>query len=69
MATIKTFPQVIFVTVEEDGSDDWLSANLTKRDSLGDSYNAIVGVYQFVSAEDVSEGPTLAKKRKSRATK
>ena len=34
MAEIKIFPQVIFVTVEEDGGNDYLLASLTKQDAL-----------------------------------
>lgn len=69
MPEIKTFPQVIFVTVEEDGQNDWLSANTTKEGALGDSNHVIAGVYQFVSSERVNRGPTVSTKRKTRAVR
>ncbi len=34
MANIKTFPQVIFVTVSEDGDNDYMLAALTKGEAL-----------------------------------
>lgn len=71
MARIKLFPEVIFVRVEADRNDDdvqYLVANLTKRDALDGETKAVVGLYKFVEAHEVQEGPTLAKKRRSRAT-
>lgn len=69
MAKISTFPQVIFVTVEEDGDNDWLSAQTTKRGSLGEAGKVIVGTYQFVCAEEVSEGDIVSRRIKTRRTK
>ena len=69
MAHITQFPQVIYVTVEEDGDNDWLSAQISKEGSLGDSKCAIVGTYQFIAAEEVTPGPIQTTKRKSRFTK
>ena len=69
MANIKTFPQVIFVTIEEDDDEDYMLATLTKRDALSDNTERIVGMYKFVASELVSEGQVTAKRRKTRATK
>ena len=69
MPKIDTFPQVIFVTVQEDGKDDWLSANLTKVGALGEAASEIVGTYQFVAAEEASKGPIVSKRLKNRRTK
>ena len=69
MAQIKTFPEVIFVTVMEDRDSEWLSANLTKRDALDEGGQKIVGLYKFMEAQDVREGPTVSKKLKNRRTK
>jgi hypothetical protein len=69
MAQIKTFPQVIFVTVEQEKDDEhWMLASLTKKDALSDNELAIVGMYQFVSAETVRDGQVVATKRKTRKT-
>lgn len=66
---IKTFPELIFVTVEQDGKDEWLSANVTKRGSLGDSGKVIVGVYKFVQAEEVREALPTFRRLKNRRTR
>ena len=68
MAKIKTFPQVIFVTVEQEKDDDWMLASLTKKAALSDNEISIVGMYQFVSAETVRDGQVVATKRKTRNT-
>lgn len=68
MATIKTFPQVIFVTVIEDGGDDYMLAALTKGDALNDEDRAIIGMYQFVAAEEV-KSQWSAKRIRNRRTR
>ena len=65
MAEIKTFPQVIFVTVEEDGGNDYLLASLTKQDALNEP-RRIVGTYQFVRADEVLQGLPISNKRNNK---
>ena len=67
MTTIKTFPQVIFVTVEEDQGSDYMLASLTKQEALNEP-SRVVGIYQFVRAEQVRQGDPVATRRKTRKT-
>ena len=69
MRDLKIFPQVLFVTVEGEGKDEYLSASTTKRIALQDYGKKIIGVYQFVYSEEVSEGQPIVRKLKNRRTK
>jgi len=68
MATIKTFPELVFITVGDDQDNDFLMASLTKGDALdsADGDEAIVGMYKFVQAEKVKANWTTSRLRNRR---
>ena len=68
MASIKTFPEIVFITVEEDDGEDYMLASLTKRDALNQEPAGIVGMYKFVQSEFIREGDVVAVRRKTRKT-
>jgi len=68
MPKIKIFPQIVFITIEEDGESDYMLPSLTKQDALNDEPQRVVGMYQFVGSETVRQGNPIVTKRKSRKT-
>lgn len=68
MARFKTFPQLIFVKIQQDRDEDYMVADLTKADSLGDEDRIVSGLYQFVRAEELRKAPVLSVKKRNRKT-
>ena len=67
--SIKTFPPVIFISVENAGTqDEYMSASLTPTEAIGNENQKIVGIYHFVIAHDLTARPPLGMKRRSKKT-
>ena len=68
--SIKTFPQVVFISVVNPGTpDEFLSASLNTTEALGDENSQIVGIYKFVGSHELaSRPPWLGVKRHSKKT-
>ena len=67
--SIKTFPQVVFISVVNPGTpDEFLSASLNTTEALGDENSQIVGIYRFVEAHDLTAQLPLSTKRRSKKT-
>ena len=67
--SIKTFPQVVFITLESAGTpDEYLSVSLNTDEAIGQEQRKIVGVYQFVAAHELTARPPLSTKKRSRKT-
>lgn len=66
--SIKTFPQVVFITVGGSDTNEFLIASLNTTEALGDENSQIVGVYRFVEAHDLVARLPLSTKRRSKKT-
>jgi hypothetical protein len=63
----KIFPQVIFVTLEHSGTvNEFISVSLNTDEAIGNERKKIVGVYQFVAANELTARPPLSTKRRTR---
>ncbi len=63
----KTFPQVVFVTLENPGTpDEFLSVSLNTDEAIGTEHKKIVGVYQFVAANELTARPPLSTRRRTK---
>ena len=67
--SIKTFPQVVFISVVNPGTpDEFLSASLNTTEALGDKSKKIVGIYKFVEAYNLVARLPFRMKRRSKKT-
>jgi len=67
--SIKTFPMVIFASVENYGTqDEYLAAYLTKSEALSDEDRKVVGMYKFVEAHEITRALPITKKRRTTKT-
>lgn len=66
---IKTFPQVVFVSVyTERNGEQWLNTSVNKEEALGDERQVRVGIYKLVEIQEVKAAAPLSRKVKSRST-
>lgn len=64
--SIKTFPIVIFASVENHGTqNEYLAAHLSNSDVLCDEEKKIVGMYKFVCAHEITKALPIIKKRRT----
>lgn len=69
MSEIDTFPQVIFVSVEQPSNDeDFMVVHLNKQEALAQGSPVVVGVYKFVEAQKIENGVTISTRRRTRKT-
>lgn len=67
--SIKTFPMVIFASVEYYGTqDEYLATYLTKSEALSNENKKVVGMYKFVEAHEITKALPTAKKRRTTKT-
>ena len=69
MKRYPTFPQVIFVSVEDEASGvDYMLAHGNMQEALEHADPIVVGTYKFVEAHKVESGMPVWSKRRSRKT-
>lgn len=69
MARMKLFPQEIYITVDQTDDEDVMLAHRSKTGVLdSDEDQAVIGVYKFVSAEELKR-ELAVRKRKGRGIK
>ena len=69
MKRYPTFPQVVFVSVENEASGaDYLLAHGNKQEALEHADPIVVGMYKFVEAHKVQSGISVWTKRRTRKT-
>jgi hypothetical protein len=62
----KTFPPVVFVSVENYATEDeYLAVNPTKSEALGNDDRKIVGMYKFIEAHEITKALPITKKRRT----
>ena len=67
--SIKTFPSIIFVSVENAGTpDEFMSVSLHTTEALANESRKIVGIYKFVQAHELTARPPLSMKKRSKKT-
>ena len=52
---LKQFPKFIYVRVEEPGQNEWLNAELTALEAIGDNGPTKVATYQLVDVNELSK--------------
>lgn len=67
--SIKTFPPVVFITVENPGTqDEYLSVSLHTGEAIGDDDKKIAGIYRFIQANELIAQLPYSKKKRTRKT-
>jgi hypothetical protein len=67
---IPTFPQVIFIKVEQDSDgSEYMNPCLTKFDALDGLDPVRVGMYKFIETHEIRPALPLWKKLRSRKTR